>query len=195
MNSESVNRYVALLRGINVGAAKRIAMADLRAVFESLGCADVRTVLQSGNVVFDLADTAQALLGSPPERRTGHAAFARHLEDAIANATGVRASVLVLTAARFRTILQEIPFPDPADLSRMLITFFEAAPTPTIEAGPTDEELAPEKFVVGTDAIYQWLPDGVLETKLPVKYTERFGAPCTARNLRTANRILALLEQ
>ena len=46
-------RHVALLRGINVGKAKRLAMADLRAVFETLGYTAVRTHLQSGNVVFD----------------------------------------------------------------------------------------------------------------------------------------------
>ena len=173
-------RHVALLRGINVGTAKRIAMADLRTVFESLGFTGVRTLLQSGNVIFD----APGADGADVQR----------IENAIADATGVRAPTLVLTAERFRAILGNNPFAECDDPSRMIITFCDTAPEGDAGERPSDEVLAPEKIVVGSDAIYQWLPAGVLETKLPSRYTERFAHLATARNLRTAGKILVLLE-
>jgi uncharacterized protein (DUF1697 family) len=173
-------RYVALLRGINVGSAKRIAMADLRAVIESLGFRDVRTILQSGNVVFDAPSASDV--------------SARRLEDAVAHATGVRAPTIVLPAERFLSILRDNPFADCADESRMLISFCDTSPRDQAAARPRDNELAPEKIVVGSDAIYQWLPDGVLKTKLPARYTESFAPTCTARNLRTAGKIASLLD-
>jgi uncharacterized protein (DUF1697 family) len=181
----NTGRYVALLRGINVGVAKRISMADLRAVFESLGYSGARTLLQSGNVVFEAPGTAGV--------------SASRLENAIAETTGVRASTLVLTAERFASVLADNPFADCADPSRMIITFCDTAPeasraTKANVSRPTDKDLEPEKIVIGADAIYQWLPDGVLETKLPARYTERFATVSTARNLRTAGKILALLN-
>ena len=75
------DRYVALLRGINVGKAKRIAMADLRDAVGSLGHSDVKTLLNSGNVVFTAAD-------KPTEKA---------LYDAIKNATGVSSDVILVT--------------------------------------------------------------------------------------------------
>jgi uncharacterized protein (DUF1697 family) len=60
--------HVALLRGINVGKAKRVAMADLRALLEELGYADVRTLLNSGNVVFTAPRAAKGDPGPPEER-------------------------------------------------------------------------------------------------------------------------------
>ncbi|PRY70054.1 uncharacterized protein (DUF1697 family) [Glaciihabitans tibetensis] len=197
MNTVVAKRYVALLRGINVGGAKRIAMADLRAVFESLGFVRVRTLLQSGNVVFDVPENA----GHDVDEafvRTLETTLETTLESAIESATGVHSSTIVFSAARFRHIVRDNPFADAADPSRMLITFCGSPPERPeriAQARPTDEELAPEKIVVGTDAIYQWLPDGVLKTKLPAKYTERVAPRCTARNLRTVGKILQLLEE
>jgi uncharacterized protein (DUF1697 family) len=180
-------KYVALLRGINVGSAKRIAMADLRAVFEGLGYREVRTVLQSGNVVFD-APEADATSSAP------RGVTARLVEDSIADATGVRAATIVLPAERFLAILRDNPLVDIPDPSRMIITFCDEPPRATDAERPSDAELAPERIEVGRDALYQWLPDGVLKTKLPARYTEAFAASCTARNLRTATKIAALLE-
>src|SRR5438445_10847766 len=80
------NRYVALFRGINVGRAKRIAMADLRALMEALGYRDVRTLLNSGNVVFT-------------DPRAARGDVAARIEKAVAERTGVSARITVLSAA------------------------------------------------------------------------------------------------
>src|SRR5439155_16706660 len=110
MDSGAVNRrYVALIRGINVGRAKRVAMADLRALVEELGYADVRTLLNSGNVVF----TA---------RRAASGDAAARMEKALAAKLAVSARVAVLTADELAAAVAENPLLDVADdPSRLLL--------------------------------------------------------------------------
>ena len=171
-------RYVALLRGINVGPSKRIAMADLREIMSALGFQGVRTLLQSGNLILDSAIAPDAA----------------KLEAAVAAGTGVHASMLVIPAARFERIVADFPFLDVAtDESRAIITFVEKMPASSAVTRLTDEELAPERLVLGKDAVYQWLPDGVLATRLPPRFVKQFGENATARNLRTAKKIVAML--
>jgi uncharacterized protein (DUF1697 family) len=188
-------RYVALLRGINVGTAKRIAMADLRNIFTSLGYGNVRTLLQSGNVVFEGGTSAVPPAGASSDS-SGQVdvAAAASVEDAVAAATGIRASTIVLSEQRFRAVLADNPFVDAADPSRMLISFCDVTPHDDLTARPSDAELAPEQIVFGDHGIYQWLPDGVLQTKLPARFLAQSGVVSTARNLRTSNKILAVLD-
>jgi uncharacterized protein (DUF1697 family) len=174
-------RFVALLRGINVGTAARISMADLRGVVESLGYTGVRTHLQSGNVVFDA------------DHPVGTAEVSR-LESAVASASGVSPRIVVVAADRFRRIADDNPMGDAADPARMVVTFFDTVPEAARAERPSDAELAPERIVFGTDAVYQWLPDGVLKTKLPPRFIERLASVATSRNLRTVTKIVAMLD-
>ena len=102
------SRQAALLRGINVGRANRVAMADLRSTFEGLGCVDVRTVLNSGNVVF----TSKSASPTSSAR----------IEKAIAARLGVSTRVTVLTAEEFAAIVAGNPLlPLASDPSRLLV--------------------------------------------------------------------------
>src|SRR5438034_11226167 len=94
--STRAQRRIALLRGINVGRAKRVAMADLRALVESLGYVDVRTLLNSGNVIF-----------SVPPAAPGDAAA--RIEEAMIAQLGVPARVIVLTAAEIAAAVTDNP--------------------------------------------------------------------------------------
>jgi uncharacterized protein (DUF1697 family) len=166
-------RKVALLRGINVGTSKRIAMPALREVFERLGAARVETYVQSGNVVFEgsLEPTA--------------------IEAAIAEEFGVAPRVLVLSAAEFRRVANENPLVEIAtDPSRLFVTFVDAVPA-SIEP-PVDIE--PEVVVIGKHAVYQWSPDGIGKTKVPARFTKSLGPTATARNTRTVEALLGMLE-
>jgi len=170
--------YVALLRGVNVGGAKRLPMAELRSAVESLGHGSVATLLQSGNVVF----TSDA----EPDSAA--------LEEAIASATGVRAAVVLLTAAQLRTVADENPLRAVAtDPSRATITFVEGAADAL--ARPSDAELAPEMVAFGPHAVYQWCPDGISKSRLPARFFASLGPTATARNLRTVDRLLAMAEE
>lgn len=180
MNANSMVTSVALLRGINVGSANRMTMAALTQVFTGLGYVDVRTILQSGNVVFD----------SP--RPLGPSATIA-LEDELANATGVQARMLIIDAARFLEIAAANPLEAIADdPSRMVITFLDAAPPAGLHI-PHASDLKPEVLAIGDAAIYQWCPLGVSKSKVPPKFFRQLGANATARNQRTVARIAAML--
>jgi uncharacterized protein (DUF1697 family) len=103
-------RHVALIRGINVGRAKRVAMADLRALVADLGYGDVRTLLNSGNVVFTV----------PAAARKGPAV---RIEEAMTARLGISARVTVLTAAELAVVVADNPLGKIADNpSRLLVT-------------------------------------------------------------------------
>jgi len=174
----TVATTVALLRGINVGRAKRVSMADLREVFTSLGYGDVRTVLQSGNVVF----TA----GRAPGVRAVSA-----IEQALHASTGVQASVLLLPAADVAAIAAANPLRDiSTDPSRAFVTFLSRPVDPSLVPAVDAEALAPEVMVVAEQAIYQWCPDGSLATKVPPAWWKRLDQVVTTRNLRTVERLV-----
>ena len=174
-----MTRYVALLRGINVGTAKSIAMADLRACFEALGHTGVRTLLRSGNVVFDADGPVDA--GS--------------LEKAIEAATGVSAPVVLVDDARFREIVAENPLVSQSvDPSRALIYFLDGPADDTGRGRPSDTDLLPERLAFGPKAIYQWCPNGISQSRVPMKFFAGLGVTATGRNLRTVEKLVALLD-
>lgn len=184
-------KYVALLRGINVGRAKAVPMAALARVFEQLGYSDVTTLLRSGNVVFDSAEA----LGADA---------AASVEDAVLAATGVQSSVIILDAPAFRAIADANPLLDVAtDGSKSFVTFLAspnilASPNDLADAAPTLVEpdaaaLAPEILRVGEHAIYQWIPGGAMDTGVRPSFWKQFATPVTTRNWNTVLKLLALL--
>ncbi|RFA22083.1 DUF1697 domain-containing protein [Subtercola boreus] len=195
--------YVGLVRGINVGVGNRIPMADFRAVFEGLGFADVKTLLQSGNVVFDAA-------------RDLTLADVAAIEEAFAARAGFRAGFVVLGTGQFLEILDANPLLDVAtDPSRLVVTFLPQAPdarggasrTPgprtadpraagplAAIALPDADSTLPEVLATGPHAVYSWHPDGISNSRLPASFWKQLGPVYTARNLNTANKIAALLR-
>ncbi|TXN29671.1 DUF1697 domain-containing protein [Lacisediminihabitans profunda] len=174
-------RYVALLRGINVGTAKAISMADLAEVFAGLGFSDVRTVLRSGNVVF----SSSVPLGA-------HAA--RSIEAAVRSSTGVQSSVLLLAGGEFAEIAGANPLLAVAtDGSKSFVTF--AGSMPDRLDVPEAAAIAPELLAVGERAIYQWMPNGSQQTRVPKSFWKQFDAPVTARNWNTVSKLLDLLGE
>ena len=166
------HRHVALLRGINVGTSVRLPMADLRAIVEAAGGTDVATYLQSGNVVFTASPGSDAL-------------DAAALEAAIP----VTTRVLILTEAEFRAVAAENPLRDIAtNPSRLFTTFVDAVP-----ASFELPDLAPEVVVMGSRAVYQWLPEGFGTSVFAAKYSKKLGPLATARNERTVQAILGML--
>jgi uncharacterized protein (DUF1697 family) len=172
-------RYVVLLRGINVNPTTKVGMAELRDIVTGLGYSGVRTLLQSGNVILD-----------SPKRPD-----VAGLEAAIHSGTGVHSRVVVLALAEFREIVESNPLLDVSDdLSKMVITFLDGDLVPDRVERPSDAELAPERLVISRRAIYQWCPLGILKSQLKPSWWRQFGPVATTRNVRTANRILAACE-
>ena len=175
-------RYVVLLRGINVGRAKRVAMADLRALLTDLGYADVRTHLNSGNVVLTGDEAVPA----------DHAV---RIETAIRDRLGMDVRCAVLPAEELRAIVAGHPFRDVADNgSRMMAYVYVSPVDPALVAGHPPVPQDPERARVGDRALYQWCPDGLLAAPDVGPYIkEHLRTDVTARNWNTLTRLAQLL--
>lgn len=175
-------QQIALLRGINVGRAKRVAMADLRALIQDLGYGGVRTLLNSGNVVFTAPDAA------PGEA-------AARIEEALAARLGVSARVTVLSAGELAVIVRENPLLEVAgDPSRLLVAVLtNPADRPRLEPLAT-QDWSPEALAIGTRAAYLWCPQGVMASRLPEAVGGVLGDGVTTRNWATMTKLYALTE-
>jgi uncharacterized protein (DUF1697 family) len=174
-------RYVALFRGINVGKAKRIAMADLRALLGKLGYLDVQTLLNSGNAVF----TADA---EPAPRH------AERIRAAVKKKLGVDALVIVKSAKEVAGIITGNALEKIAsDPSRLLVAMTNDARALAAVAGLAEGEWGDERLHIGKHAAYLWCANGILESKLAVSLLKKLDESGTTRNWATLNKIHALM--
>jgi uncharacterized protein (DUF1697 family) len=176
-------RYVVLLRGINVGRAKQVPMAELRATLEGLGYEDVQTVLRSGNAIF----TAP--------RRAAHT-LEREIERALAAELGLESTCLVRTGAELRAVVAADPFGETASNgSRYLALFLSAQPDAKLLAAHDPRELAPDEIRLGERVLYQWCPDGFMEAPALGPFVEKhLGVRATGRNWNTVTKLAALAD-
>lgn len=171
-------RYVALLRGINVGGHHKLPMRDLAAMFVAAGCEGVRTYIQSGNVVFraspELADGLPARIGA-----------------AMAASHGFQIPIVMWTASDFDRIVRGNPFlAAGADPAKLHVGFLAAAPHPERIARLDPDRSPPDIFEVRDREVYLHFPAGVARSKLDNAYFDRtLGTVCTIRNWRTVCRL------
>lgn len=173
-------RWVALLRGINVGRANRVAMADLRALVAGLGYTDVRTLLNSGNVVFVAGDDAP-----------GDAAA--RIQAALAAELGVSARVIAVSAADLAVVVRENTLAGVADDPSRLLVAFLAEPADRVRlVGLLAQDWAPEALAVGSRAAYLWCANGVSDSRLWQAVSTEVGHAVTSRNWATVLKLLEL---
>lgn len=166
----AMRTLVALLRGVNVGGARRLAMSDLVRLCASCGFRDARTYIQSGNVIFKTTDTASAA--------------AQILDRAVSQHMGAPVGVLVRDCAQLSDVLRHNPFPGAAPAQ--VVVFF--APGPLNEAefdGVTGP--AGERVVARGHELYVHYPEGQGRSKL--RLPKSLGA-ATARNINTVGQLL-----
>jgi uncharacterized protein (DUF1697 family) len=171
-------RYVALLQGINVGKHKRIAMADLRALVERLGHTEVKTHLNSGNVVFTAASGANE-------------EHAKQIEDAISRELGLEVPVVVRSGEDLARIVAGNPFPEAAaDHTTLHVTFLGKAPDPERVAALAEADHGDDDYrVVGAD-VYLFYPHKLTgATFMPTGLGKALGVVATSRNWRTVTRL------
>lgn len=174
--------YVALLRGINVGKNKRVAMADLRAVIESLGYSNARTLLNSGNAVFD---SKKALKKSAAEE----------LQAALLKKTGVSSRFTVRSADEWAASVAANPLVKMAtDPTRLFAAFlYESDGVDRVQL-LLEQTWKPEVISLGPRVAYIWCPNGLLESKAIEAVGKALGDGVTIRNWATVTKIQALLE-
>ena len=174
-------RYVALFRGINVGKAKRIAMADLRPLLGKLGYTDVQTLLNSGNAVFT-ADSA-------PTTR-----IAKAIRAAVHETLGVDAHVIVKSATEVAAIVKGNALRKIAtDESRLLVAMTDDAKALAAVKALGKVQWGAERIHVGKDAAYLWCANGILESKAAVALLGGLKAVGTTRNWATVQKIHVLM--
>ena len=168
--------YVALLRGINVGGNRKVPMARLREVVSEAGFGDVRTYIQSGNIVV-----------TSPSRSV--AAITGRLEEAIAGAFGFSVPVVVRSAAQLDAVLAGNPFlvPRPrAGAEHLHVMFLSGVPDPPRVAALDPERSPHDEFELRGQELYLHCPRGVADSKLTNDYLVRtLGVQATGRNWRT----------
>jgi uncharacterized protein (DUF1697 family) len=174
--------YIALLRGINVGGNKLVSMAELRALAETLGLEEPRTLLQSGNLVFR-------------GKKQAATALERTLERAVAAELGVACDFVVRTAAEWDAIIAANPFPEAAtrDPSHLVVMCLKGAPSGAQAAALRAVIRGREVGAVDGRQAYLVYPDGIGTSKLTNTVIEsKLGVRGTARNWNTVLKLKAL---
>ena len=167
-------RVVALLRGINLGAKRRVAMADLRALLEEIGYTDVRTVLASGN----------AVMTGPKSRDK--------LEKALADRFGMQIDVILRTMKELHAVVDTDPFGDEVtNPARYFVVFLDGAPNAAKLKSLLEEDFSPDRLVANGRELYAWCPGGMQNSGL----MKALGKPglagtATVRNWSTVNKLL-----
>ncbi len=187
--------HVALLRGINVLGRNKVSMSELRQVVASLGHGDVASYVQSGNVVFTAAK---------PDASSSE--LANDLEIAIAERLVVSSTVVVVARRELSQVVCDYPFPQEEDHRLLHAVFLRDTPGPdalaSVEAAvkrARGKDSRDDARVIGR-TLYLWTPDGFARSTLRSELSRggQYRTPMqagTARNWKTVNTLVSLLEQ
>lgn len=173
-----MQKYISILRGINVGSAKKILMADLKALYESLEFTNVHTYIQSGNVAFSSDSTAN--LTTP-------------IQTAIMTKYGFDVPIIVLKETELTAIVHNNPFiASVEDTTKLHVTFLGTLPNEIASAKVQTLSFAPDVFQIINRAVYLHCPIAYGHTKLSNSFFEKqLNVSATTRNWKT---VLALME-
>ena len=177
-------RQVLLLRGVNVGGRNRLSMADLReALGSSPGLGEVRTYVQSGNVILSS--------GMPPED------IAVQCRDLIEDRFGLSIDVLARTRDDLAEVVDRNPLADVVtEPKRYQVSFCSAPPDGAVIERLRSLAAGPERLVAAGRELYAWHPEGVARSKLWAELAGRkLGVRATARNWKTVTTLLAMADE
>jgi uncharacterized protein (DUF1697 family) len=171
--------FVSMLRGVNVGGTSRIKMATLQELYESLGLRDVRTLLQSGNVVFR-------------SNLTDRVRLSKRLMQEIERQLDLKVDVIIRTLAEIQSIVERSPVLSPhADLSKLLVMFLADVPDAQAQASLLKAHSGPEMLEIRGPEVYLDYPNGVGRSKLSGALIEnKLHRSGTARTWHTITKLL-----
>lgn len=175
---------IALLRAINVGGRNKIEMHALRTVCESLGCSDVQSYIQSGNVLFTVAPRSATKIQL-------------RLEESIEAKFGFRPAVITRTLTEWREVIANNPFAaKDFEPNRLLVTFLSKAPAEKARQQLASIRTEPEEVHVKGREFYMYFPNGMARPKTtPAAIEKALQVPGTGRNWNTVMKLLALAER
>jgi uncharacterized protein (DUF1697 family) len=175
---------LCMLRGINVSGQKKVPMAELREMFAGLKFANVRTYIQSGNVIFD-------------SKETDEAALAKKISKKILSQFGFEVPVVIRTEKELSDTLKKNPFIKEKNIQeeRLYITFLENEAVKELADKLKLPEGSTDRFVISGREIYLYCPGGYGETKLSNNFFEsKLKVKATTRNWRTSNELLKMMQ-
>ncbi len=173
--------WVILFRGINVGGNNILPMADLRADLESIGMANPRTYIQSGNCVLKSSVRSAKSLGD-------------QIGDVVERHKGFRPSVLALKASDLRKAVDANPFPEAVGAPKSLhFSFMASKPKKPDLEGLDAIRTASERFELVDRVFYLHAPDGVGRSKLAARAEKLLGVTMTGRNYNTVAKLMAMI--
>ncbi|WP_299072055.1 DUF1697 domain-containing protein [uncultured Paraglaciecola sp.] len=178
----SLNSWIVLLRGINVGGNNILPMKKLSEMLLGLDCQNIQTYIQSGNVLLQHGETNKQILS-------------QQISEKIAQDFGFKPQILLLTLAQFEQAAINNPYYEAQSSPKTLHLFFLAenalhADLDSLTALKKDSE----SFVLKDQVFYLHAPDGIGRSKLAEKVERHLGVPITARNWNTVSKLLALAK-
>jgi uncharacterized protein (DUF1697 family) len=178
-----MNTYIGLLRGINVGGNNKLPMRALVRLLEELGLQNVKTYIQSGNVVFQ-------------SERTDTLALGQAITAAIKQSHGFAPQLFILDRQALQAALAANPFPEGADDHKSLHFFFLDGTPQKPKLAALEAIKAPtERFALIDNVFYLHAPDGIGRSKVAESVGKGWGVAVTARNWRTVNTMLAMANE
>jgi uncharacterized protein (DUF1697 family) len=172
--------WIVLLRGVNVGGANRLGMADLRAAMTGLGHTDVSTYIQSGNIVLQSSGTDRA-------------ALAAEICAAVRSRFGLSVSAVLRTHDELRAALAGNPFEPQSNGTGVLIMFLSDVPAPEDVAVLERDRFLPDRFELIGSEVYGFYPNGAGRSKMTLDYFEkRLHVRATGRNLNTVAKLIEM---
>jgi uncharacterized protein (DUF1697 family) len=176
-----VNIYIGLFRGINVGGKNILPMRELVSILKEIGYENIRTYIQSGNVVF----SSKKIIGPNAADE-----ISREIERKI----GFSPKVVILSAKQLQNSINNNPFPT-IDGKALHFFFLESLPeSPDIERLKLLKAKS-EKFALKGRVFYLQAPEGVGRSKLAAAVEKSIGVPLTARNWNTVNKLSKMVEE
>jgi uncharacterized protein (DUF1697 family) len=177
-----MNPWIGFFRGINVGGHNVLPMKELKSVLEGIGCSDVATYIQSGNVVFTSTESRADVLRSNICRAV-HANF------------GFEPCVLLLSVDQLIAAMVANPFQAAQDEPKTLHLYFLADEANDVDwNGLESRKSDTEQYRLTGRVFYLHAPDGIGRSKLAAKVEKLLGVPATARNWRTVDKVLQLVR-
>jgi uncharacterized protein (DUF1697 family) len=178
--------FISILRGINVSGQKKILMADLKVLYENLKFKDVRTYIQSGNVIFKSKEPLSDI------------EFEKKIEDQIFKKYDFHVPVIIRSEDEIRKIIAANPFlkEKNIDPKKLHVTFLSNIPDKENVESIEKMDFSPDKFMISGKEVYLYVPNGYGETKISNTFFEKkLKVKATTRNWNTVNKLSELSVQ
>ena len=178
-----MTRYISILRGINVGGKRKILMADLRELYQSLGFENIITYIQSGNVIFE------------SKKKNANSIFTKKIKEAIFEKYGFDVPVIIRSVEEIKSIFETNPFlqKEGVQVENLCVTFLSEIPTDENLEKINTYDYSPDLFQIIENNAFIFIEGKYHKSKLTNNFFEKkLKVSATTRNWKTVKKLLEL---